>query len=122
MSETETETVVLDPKEKFWRFELDSSLGDLIDNNLEGFLDLLSERTTDTVMLMDIDYGIVGVAPGAGGTVDHLPVNGIRLWVTGDCSGIFDELLADLPEDADETEKDAAIIGWLVDHHAQSAR
>lgn len=109
-----------DPKETFWRFEIDVDLGDLIDNDLEGFLDMISERATETPMLMDLNYGIAGVAPGAGGTVDGLPVNGIRLWVAGDCSEIFDEIVSDLPEGADAAAEDAAIVAWLAEHKAKA--
>ena len=115
-----TETVY-DPKETFWRFEIDAHLSDLIDNDLEGFLDLISEKATETPMLMDLNYGIAGVAPGAGGIVDGLETDGIRLWVAGDCSAIFDDVISDLPEDADEAAEDAALVAWLAAHKAQPA-
>ena len=35
-------------------------LSDLIDNNLEGFLDILSEKAVGHECLMDINYKIVG--------------------------------------------------------------
>ena len=35
-------------------------LSDVIDNDLEGFLDLLSERAVNSPLLMDISYRIVG--------------------------------------------------------------
>jgi hypothetical protein len=116
-------TVMLyDPKETYWQFTADVSLGDLIDNDLEGFLDLNRETATGTIRLMDLNYGIAGVAPGAGGTVDGLGVNGIRLWVSGDCSEIFDDLIDDLPEGSDEAAEDAAIVAFLTEHKAQPVR
>jgi hypothetical protein len=37
------------------------SLGELIDNDFEGFLDLLSDKATDTIVLQNIEYQIVGL-------------------------------------------------------------
>jgi hypothetical protein len=49
-------------------------LGDVIDGDLEAFLDLLSEALTGSGLLMDINYRLVGVDD------DHT----MRLEVTGD--------------------------------------
>lgn len=35
-------------------------LSDIIDTDLEGFLDLISYKMTDTDLLMDITYNVVG--------------------------------------------------------------
>lgn len=35
-------------------------LSDAIDNDLEGWLDILSEKLTGSPLLMDISYGVVG--------------------------------------------------------------
>ena len=35
-------------------------LSDVIDNDLEGFLDLISYKMTGTELLMDINYNVVG--------------------------------------------------------------
>lgn len=41
-------------------------LSDIIDNDLEGFLDLLAEKLVDSVCLMDISYRAVGILdPGS---------------------------------------------------------
>lgn len=37
-------------------------LHDIIDNDLEGFLDILSEKLVGDDLLMDIDYKVTGVA------------------------------------------------------------
>lgn len=39
---------------------VDVELYEIIDNDFEGFLDILSERVSDTVLLTDISYRIVG--------------------------------------------------------------
>ena len=53
-------------------------LADVIDNDLESFLDEISEKLTGSPLLMDINYSIVG---GAGQT--------IFLKVSGDVSEIL---------------------------------
>lgn len=61
-------------------------LSDLIDNDLEGFLDVCSEKLTGGALLADIDYRVVG----------HTEDTTILVEVSGDVSGILD--------DADETD------------------
>lgn len=56
---------------------VDVSLSDIINHDLEGFLDLLSEKATGTVLLMDIQYEII----------EHRPAS-LTLKVTGDDSMI----------------------------------
>ena len=48
-------------------------LSDLIDNDFEGFLDVLSEKLIDDLSLMETDYKIVGFE---GDTILHLKVTG----------------------------------------------
>ena len=48
-------------------------LSDLIDNDLEGVLDLMSEKLTDTVLLTNIEYAVVGFD---GETTLHMEVSG----------------------------------------------
>jgi hypothetical protein len=52
-------------------------LADVIDLDLEGFLDLISERAFGSILLMDVTYAVAGV------TGDTL-----RLNVAGDTSNI----------------------------------
>jgi len=54
-------------------------LSDAIDNDLEGWLDLLSEKLTGSPLLMDINYRVVGQRD-----------NELKIEVTGDVSGIID--------------------------------
>lgn len=44
-------------------------LADLIDNDLEGVLDILSEKLVGNDLLMDIDYRVGGTGPGNPGAV-----------------------------------------------------
>jgi len=53
-------------------------LSDIIDNDLEGFLDIISEKLCNSPLLMDSDYSIVG----------HT-ANSLLVKVTGDVSGIL---------------------------------
>lgn len=56
-------------------------LAEIIDNDLEGFLDLISEKLTGSTLLMDIEYRVVG----------HESANDlILLEVSGDVSSILD--------------------------------
>lgn len=54
-------------------------LSNIIDNDLEGFLDLLGEKLVENDCLMDISYKPVGVI------VDQ----GIIIWVRGDVSEVI---------------------------------
>jgi hypothetical protein len=54
-------------------------LSDAIDNDLEGWLDLLSEKLTDSPLLMDTNYEVVG---HQGDT--------LHLQVTGDASQVIE--------------------------------
>lgn len=45
----------------FKKFEVKVALSELLDNDFEGFLDLISELATGTQLLMDISYEIIGV-------------------------------------------------------------
>jgi hypothetical protein len=45
----------------FKEFEVKVSLSELIDNDFEGFLDLISELATGAVLLQDISYSLIGV-------------------------------------------------------------
>ena len=56
------------------------NLSDAIDNDLEGFLDILSENLTGSPLLMDISYKVVGCEDG-----DMLIIE-----VIGDVSNILD--------------------------------
>lgn len=58
-------------------------LGEVIDLNLEGFLDLLSERLTGTPLLGDIQYQVVGL----GRSEDELLIR-----VSGDVTQIVDDM------------------------------
>lgn len=64
----------------YQRFETSVSLGEIIDRDLEGFLDLLAELVGKP-LLMDINYGVQAVNPD--GT--------LLLWVTGDTSECDDD-------------------------------
>lgn len=55
-------------------------LSDMIGNDLDGFLDLISEKLTGSPLLMDIGYEPVSVFE-----------EGLYLLVSGDVSGILDE-------------------------------
>jgi hypothetical protein len=55
-------------------------LAEIVDNDLEGFLDLLSEKHTRSNLLMDIDYKIVGYTDDA-----------LIIEVSGDYSAILNE-------------------------------
>lgn len=55
------------------------SLGDAINNDLEGFLDFLAVELVDNECLMDINYEVAGCVSG-----------GIILLVSGDVSSILD--------------------------------
>ena len=55
------------------------SLGDAIDNDLEGFLDFIAIELTGNECLMDINYEEIGFISG-----------GIILKVTGDVSSILE--------------------------------
>jgi predicted RNA-binding Zn-ribbon protein involved in translation (DUF1610 family) len=66
-------------------------LSDAVDNDLEGWLDLLSEALVDDSLLMDITYKVVGL----GGGEDELLVE-----VRGDASMSFKE--EEEPEDKQE--------------------
>ena len=39
---------------------IEVSLGEIIDRDLEGFLDLISERTFKTPVAMNVEYSIIG--------------------------------------------------------------
>lgn len=56
-------------------------ISDLIDNNLEGFLDIISEKLVGSDLLMDINYEIVG----------YRESNTLILKVSGDVSNIIDK-------------------------------
>lgn len=43
--------------------EIIVDLCEAVDRDLEGFLDYLSERVTDTPLLMDFSYTVTGVTP-----------------------------------------------------------
>ena len=60
-------------------FEVKVSLSELIDHNLEGFLDLISELATGSPLLMDINYALIGV---------DTDEQAVILRVTGDTSAI----------------------------------
>ena len=62
----------------------------LIDNDFEGFLDIISEELVGNDLLMDINYDVVALAED----------NTLVLKVSGDVSNIIDESDDD---DADET-------------------
>lgn len=68
------------------------SLSELIDNDLDSFLDLLGERLVDSPCLMDISYKAVGVTNIDSGDTD------IIIEVTGDVSEVIEI------EDEDEEE------------------
>jgi len=56
------------------------ALCDIIDNNLAGFLDILSEKLVGSPLLMDVNYDVVGTV------ADY----GILIRVVGDVSSILD--------------------------------
>ena len=56
------------------------ALGDMIDYSFDDFLDILSEKLTDSPCLMDIQYKVVGV----------VNENVVAMEVSGDVSEILD--------------------------------
>ncbi len=56
-------------------------ISDLIDNNLDSFLDIISEKLVGSVLLMDVTYDVVGFEED----------NMIVLKVRGDVSNIISE-------------------------------
>lgn len=64
-------------------WEITVDLSDAIDNDLEGWLDLISIRACGSDLLMEVDYKIIGI------TAD----GSIRLRVTGNPEAIEDENL-----------------------------
>lgn len=56
-------------------------LSDIIDNDLEGFLDLISEALVGSTLLMDVNYNVVRVAEDGK----------LVLEVTGDPSMVYEE-------------------------------
>lgn len=58
-------------------------ISDLIDNDYEGFLDLLSTALVGNELLMDINYDVVSMA-------DSINPNELIFKVTGDVSNIVD--------------------------------
>lgn len=60
---------------------------DMIDSDLEGFLDILSERLTGSPCLMDINYRIVGIV----GSEDKEHAGLIIMEVQGNTTMIVDE-------------------------------
>ena len=66
-------------------------LSEIIEGDLESFLDLLSEKLTDTELLMDVTYEIAGFEE-----------NGLFLKVTGDVSNIVSVDNGDDFDDYDE--------------------
>lgn len=69
------------------------SLSELIDNDLESFLDLLGERLVDNPCLMNVSYKAVGITDIDSGDAD------IIIEVTGDVSEVIET------EDEDEEEE-----------------
>lgn len=62
--------------------EIVVDLCEAIDRDLEGFLDYISEQTTDNILLMDINYRVTGLtSEGA-----------LILTVGGDVSMILDSM------------------------------
>lgn len=55
------------------------TLMEIINNDLEGFLDIIPEKLTGSCCLMDVSYEIVGAAPGK---------DAILIKVTGDISEV----------------------------------
>ena len=53
-------------------------LSEVIDNDLEGFLDIISEQLTGSPFLMNISYN-----------VDHTEADDLILYVSGDASDII---------------------------------
>lgn len=64
----------------YQRFETNVTLGEIIDRDLEGFLDFLAELVGHP-LLMDINYGVQALNPDGS----------LCLWVTGDVSADEDE-------------------------------
>lgn len=59
-------------------------LGDLIDTDLDGALDLFSEALTDSPLLMQVTYAVVGHADG---DVLHVRVSGDASQILSDDDG-----------------------------------
>ncbi|MCA1320547.1 hypothetical protein LC085_11550 [Bacillus tianshenii] len=57
------------------------SLSNIIDNDLEGFLDIISEDLVGSPTLMDVNYSVVG----------HQDEWTVLIKVSGDASQILDE-------------------------------
>lgn len=66
-------------------------LSDIVEGDLESFLDLLSEKVTGTELLMDINYDVVGFEE-----------NTLFIKVTGDVSNIVEIEDGDSYDDVDE--------------------
>ncbi len=58
------------------RFEIICDLDDLVGADYEEFLDMLSERATGSILLMDISYGAISVRNDGS----------LIVWVEGDTS------------------------------------
>lgn len=58
-------------------------ISDMIDNNLEGFLDLISIRLVDSDLLMDVNYNVIGLCEDEPDT--------LYLLVRGDASMVLDD-------------------------------
>lgn len=56
-------------------------LSEIIDNDFEGFLDILSERLLHSANLMDINYSVVG----------HADDSTLHILVSGDVSEAIEE-------------------------------
>ena len=56
-------------------------LADMIDNDLEGFLDIISDKLCDSGLLMDSNYSVVG----------HRTNSTLLVKITGDVSIIIDD-------------------------------
>lgn len=65
---------------RMYRADVQLELGDIIENNLEGFLDLISTIATGSPLMQDISWRIV----------DTKGLNTLILEITGDVSAVVD--------------------------------
>ena len=61
-------------------------ISDMIDNDIEGFIDTISEKLTGSPCLMDVSYKVVGIV----GKEDDKHAGLLVMEVSGDVSEILD--------------------------------
>lgn len=69
-------------KDNYGEWEVTVHISEIINNDLEGFLDLLSELAVESTSLMDISYNVIGLGKEP---------NTLKIKVTGDKSQVDEE-------------------------------